>query len=268
MEENYFSENLKLLCSYERSVSDACRSMDINRQQFSKYLGGISLPSNRNMRKICSHFNVRISDLHLPHNEFQFSDAVQSREFAEQHHQKAASLQSAFENQHFQMKKFLGTYLAHFYSFSWPGKIICALTILEEKDGIAVSKTIERVRDPRDNSLFLSKYSGQATMLGGRIFVIEFQSLAKDAIVESILYPMSRSQLTYMQGQTFGISSRRRHPYMAQTVWKFLGSNADLKESMKLTGLYDPDSRQIDPKIRMLLGEPQVISGRPEFEEG
>lgn len=261
-------ENLKLLCSYEHSVSDACRGMNINRQQFSKYLSGQSLPSSRNMRKICSYFNVRISDLHLPHNEFQFTDAIQSRETVEQFTENTTTLQSAFENQHFQMKKFLGTYLAHFYSFSWPGKIICALTTLEEKNGIVVSKTIERVRDPRDNSLFLSKYSGQATMLGGRIFIVEFQSLAKDAIVETILYPMSRSQLTYMQGQTFGISSRRRHPYMAQSVWKYLGSNADLKESMHLTGLYDPNSRKIDPKIPKLLGEPQVISGRPEFEEG
>lgn len=260
-------ENLKLLCSYEHSVSEACRGMNINRQQFSKYLSGQSLPSNRNMRKICSYFDVRISDLHLPHNEFQFTDAVRSRQTAEQHGQTTTTLQSAFKNQHFQMKRFLGTYMAFFYSFSWPGKIICALTTLEEQNGLVVTKTIERVRDPRDSSLFLSKYSGQATMLGGRIFVVEFQSLAKDAIVESILYPMSRSQLTYMQGQTFGISSRRRHPYMAQTVWKYLGTNANLKEAMKLTGLYEPNSRQIDPKIPALLGEPNAISGRPAFEE-
>jgi transcriptional regulator with XRE-family HTH domain len=49
-----FVRNLKLMCSYAPSISEACRSMGINRQQFTKYLNGTSRPSARNLRRICT----------------------------------------------------------------------------------------------------------------------------------------------------------------------------------------------------------------------
>ncbi|MGB7336424.1 MAG: helix-turn-helix transcriptional regulator [Salaquimonas sp.] len=268
MQGKQFGTNLQLLCSFEHSVSQACRAMDINRQQFSKYLSGASKPSNRNIRKICDYFQVRLSDLFLPDEEFSQSPAVLARQTISIKKPTQFTLQSAFENQRGKLAKFLGVYHSFFYSFSWKGKILCALTILYEADGLILTKTLERVRDPDDNSLFLSKYSGQAAWLGDRIYIIEFQSLARDAIVESVLYPMSRSHSSLLQGATFGVSSRQRHPYMAKVVWKFLGPNADLRSSLKLVGLHEPKSHSINPQIRSLLGEPEVFSGRLEFGEG
>ncbi len=39
-----FSQNLRLLCRYYKSVAMVCRSLDINRQQFNKYLGAQAAP--------------------------------------------------------------------------------------------------------------------------------------------------------------------------------------------------------------------------------
>ncbi len=261
-----FCENLRLLCSFEASVSEACRAMGINRQQFSKYLSGTSTPSHKNMRKICDYFEVRLADLYLPHDEFQLSDVITQRQEKSKNTSFSHSpLSKAFQGQTRPLSKYLGAYLSYFHSFSWKGKILCALTVLTEKNGTVESKTIERCRDPEDNTLFLSKYAGQAAWLGNRIFVVEYQELAKDAIVETVLYPMSRSRLTYMRGVTFGVSSQRRHPYMAKSVWKYLGPNADLKEALKMVGLYDPESRIIDPQVRKYLGNSQVIGGSDIF---
>lgn len=268
MHENNFNANLKLLCSFEHSVSDACRAMEINRQQFSKYLSGSSSPSSRNIRKICDYFQVRLADLFLPASDFNNSEAITSRQKNSQSHSKQNVFLSAFENQHRKLNRFIGVYQNFFYSFSWKNKLLCALTVLYEEDGLIKSRTFERSRDPKDNSLFLSKYSGQAAWLGDRIYVIEFQSLARDAIVETILFPIERSQSSYVQGATFGVSSRQRHPYMAKTVWKFLGPNADLRTAMKMVGLHEPSSRLIDPKVRAMLGDPDNFSGKLELGEG
>ncbi len=51
-----FSQNLRLLCGYYKSVAMVCRSLDINRQQFNKYLGAQATPSLFTLRKICAFF--------------------------------------------------------------------------------------------------------------------------------------------------------------------------------------------------------------------
>ncbi len=266
MIESDFCKNLSFLCTYEASVSEACRVMGINRQQFSKYLNGTSTPSNKNMHKICDYFEIRLSDLYLPEGEFQQTEAIIHRQMqSKSSRPMPGPLAMAFQNQGRSLSKYLGLYLCYFHSFSWKGRILCAVTHLFEKDGIVQTKTIERSRDPDDNAFFLSKYRGQATLLGNRIFVVEFQELAKDAIVETILYPMSRSRLTYMQGVTFGVSSQRRHPYMSKSVWKYLGPNADTKEALKMVGVHDISSRLVDPQVRNYLGEPNVIGGSQLF---
>src|SRR5260221_599391 len=54
-----FATNLRLLCGRHRSVSEVCRRLAINRQQFNKYLAGPSLPSSATLVRICaSHSNL------------------------------------------------------------------------------------------------------------------------------------------------------------------------------------------------------------------
>ena len=65
------AQNLKLLCSFEKSISQVCRAIGINRQQFSKYLSGASQPSAYNLNQICDHFSIRPADLYLPADELQ-----------------------------------------------------------------------------------------------------------------------------------------------------------------------------------------------------
>jgi len=262
-------ENLQLLCSFEHSVSDACRAMGINRQQFSKYLNGTSKPSARNLNKICNYFSVHPSDLYLPQDQFSHSEAVEKRRTRlTSDISSGPAYREAFNGHGKNLKPYLGYYLVYFYSFSWDQLIICALTRLENVNGQICTKTVERSRDPASNALFLSKYDGQAAFLGNRIFLSEYQSSAKDAIVETVLFPKGRGQLTYLQGVTFGISSHKRNPYMARTVFQYLGSNVDLRAAMKAVGLHARDSGKINPYILNLLGEPDVTSAQTLEEVG
>ena len=65
-----FSQNLRLLCGYYKSVAKVCRSLDINRQQFNKYLGAQATPSSFTLRKICTFFGVDEEEIFSEHESF------------------------------------------------------------------------------------------------------------------------------------------------------------------------------------------------------
>ena len=249
-----FAQNLKMICSAESSISEVCRQIGINRQQFNKYLNGTTYPSANNLRKICNYFNIRTAELHLPVDEFEAHSSVERRlQLTKRTARGNQGFQSAFAGQTKALRPYIGYFHSYFETDSWADHTICALVYLYEKDGMILTKTIERSHDPLDGTLYLSKYDGQATLLGNRIFIVEFQSLDCDALVETVLYPFGRGQLSYLRGTTFGVTSRQRKPFASEVVWKFLGTNIDVKAALKTVGLYKRSSKQLDQKVISIL---------------
>ncbi|MGB3314732.1 MAG: helix-turn-helix transcriptional regulator [Albidovulum sp.] len=254
MDDFDLATNLRLLCSAERSISATCRKIGINRQQFNKYLNGSAHPSASNMRRIAMHFGVRPAELMLPADEFENHPTVVTRlSGAAGPGAEANSFDSAFRGQTTQLRRYLGYYLSYFQTESWENSIICAMVRLDEHEGIIRCKSLERSIDPEDGSLYLSKYDGRAALLGNRIFVLEYQHLARDAVVETVLYPVGRGQLTYLRGVTFGITSRQRAPFTSSIVWRYLGSNIDLRTAMLKVGRYSRNSPQLDRRALAIL---------------
>lgn len=266
MHQTDFSQNLKLLCSFEKSVSDICRAIGINRQQFNKYLNGASRPSPYNLQRICDHFHIQSADLHLPQAEF--ADRMQFHTGGGQTRERQAMrwLSGAFPGNRRALGRYLGYYLAHFHSFSWDGHILRSLVCIYERDGMILTKTIERNRDPVDGAFFLSKYDGYVSLLDNRLFAVEFQSLARDAIVETVLYPTGRSQLTMLRGVTFGLSSKQRNPYVSRTAWKFLGRSVDHRLALKACGLVPIRSADLDRQIVQILGDKPLPNERLHYD--
>ncbi|MCZ4292320.1 helix-turn-helix domain-containing protein [Hoeflea alexandrii] len=255
MKSTGLAENLRLLCSAEPSISAVCRQIGINRQQFNKYLNGTSRPSATNLRRIAFHFGIRPAEFMLPPDEFEAHPSVAGRVLgAAQAHPAKLGFDSAFRGQTVPLRRYLGYYLSYFLTESWDNSVICAMVRLDERDGYVRCKSLERSVDPEDGSLYLSKYDGRVAMLGNRIFVLEFQSLARDALVETVLYPVGRGQLGYLRGTTFGITSRQRTPFTSPIVWHFLGVNVDLRKMMRKVGRYDVSSPLLDHRVSNILG--------------
>ena len=57
------AKNLRRLTGRIGSANYVCRELDINRQQFEKYLKGRSLPSAATLKRICSYFKVSEEEL-------------------------------------------------------------------------------------------------------------------------------------------------------------------------------------------------------------
>ena len=184
MADTDFARNLRFLCGYEKSVSEVCRAIGINRQQFSKYLNGTSQPSPYNLQRICKYFSIHPADLMLPHDDL--AGRLEYHAIGGERKAGASSRRmfaAAFPGDRAGLRRYEGYFLTHCHSFSWDGYILRAISCIYEQDGLFCVKTIERTRDPDDGALFLSKYDGQVSMLGNRLFVVEHQSLANDAIV-------------------------------------------------------------------------------------
>ncbi|MFV0665907.1 helix-turn-helix domain-containing protein [Denitromonas sp.] len=48
-----FARNLRLLCSYYKSIAEVCRRLNVNRPQFNRYLSGRYRPSANTLRRFC-----------------------------------------------------------------------------------------------------------------------------------------------------------------------------------------------------------------------
>lgn len=65
-----FNINLKLACSTRQSISDLCRAIDMNRQQFNRYINAGALPSAHNRLRIAAAFGLDPADFDLPAGAF------------------------------------------------------------------------------------------------------------------------------------------------------------------------------------------------------
>jgi transcriptional regulator with XRE-family HTH domain len=253
---NELAANLRLLCSFEKSTSAICREIGINRQQFNKYLNSTSIPSPYNMQRICEYFRIGVSDIYLPPDVFaermRFRSNGSAKPVPADRH---APVLKSFGSNPASLRRYLGYYITYSHSFSWTGYLVVGVSRIYENQGFTCTKSLERIRDPADGTIYRSKYDGQAALLGNRIFVVEYQSLANDAIIETVLYPAARTQLTLLRGVTFGISNKQRQPYVSRCIWKFIGANVDLRTLVREPCLLQAGSKRVDPKIEKILGD-------------
>lgn len=245
------ARNLTLLATKHRSVSGLCRELGFNRQQFARYLSGEARPSAHNLKRIAEGLDLPVADLLRPHAEFA---GLHGR--LPKHRQNLPFIDRAFPGDLRRLRPLLGFYHSHFQVPGAPGTLFRSLVCLHEEDGRILSNSIER-RANRDTAAgYISKYRGLVSHLGNCIFVVEFEYLSGDSIVETILFPPYRKTLDTMTGMTFGVTSRvHRQPFSSGVMWKFLGVSIDMRDALARCGRVALSDRAIDPAIRRFFAE-------------
>jgi len=255
--------NLRLFCSNYRSISEVCRLLGFNRQQFARYLSGAARPSQHNLHRIATGLGLRVDDLLLPRRTFEqrFSPGRGGPRDRFTH-----MLDTAFPGDLQRLRPLLGYYHMHFLLPDRPGVVNRSLIVLYEYEGKVYSKTIERSgTNPADRQL--SKYEGMVSFLGNYIFLLEFETLFGDTLVETMMFPAYRRRLDILTGLTFGVTSNvHRQPFASPIVWKYLGVTVDRRAQIRACAIYDIEDRRIDPAARRHLqsgGPLQTLSSRP-----
>ncbi|NRA19599.1 MAG: helix-turn-helix transcriptional regulator [Oceanospirillaceae bacterium] len=248
------SQNLRLLCSYYKSIAEVCRRLGISRPQFNRYLSGKHRPAANTLRKICDFFGVEEHEILLPHSQFQRLVQVRPKPQREQQlapeHAHLARLQQKSSSD---IDKYLGYYFEYCLSMSAPGKILRSLVCFERREGSVYYQRTERLVDIESKEAPAShcKYLGMAFLLVDRIFMIDYESIAINEISQTIIFPTFKSRVSKLQGFRTGVSARGdRMPSSTRVCYEYLGAQASVTKALKLCGLYPYDSSAIDASIR------------------
>ncbi len=245
------ARNLRLLCSYYKSIAEVCRRLDINRPQFNRYLSGRHKPSASVMRRLCEFFGVEEGDILLPHDRFQ--QVVQARPSAGQEAGSEAVLRhldGLLQASREDIDRYLGYYYEYYLSMSAPGKLLQNLVCLERRDGRVVFQRTERMRQCGTEAPCHNRYQGVACLLTDRLFLVDYETLNRHEITQTILFPSFRNRLTRLTGVKIGVSDNsERMPCCARVVYEYLGTDIHVRKALARCGLHDTDGCGVDASI-------------------
>lgn len=253
--ENDLAQNLALLCSYHSSIAEACRRLQINRQQFNKYLSGQSHPSRRNMRKLCDFFGVTEAEILMEPAQFEQIVALKRKPDPLPQMRRPLLHLEALYRRSLSMEKYVGYYYRYFYSFGNKGLITRSLATIYADGGRYYWKNIEVLRDPdTGKTKGMNKYTGALFYLADRIHIIEYETLDFKSITQVTLYASHQHRLLRLMGiQTGGPTRRGRKPGASKVALDFLGRDVDLRKAMARIGMFHPDSGEIPADIVALV---------------
>lgn len=253
------SKNLRLLCSYHKSIADICRRLKINRPQFNRYLNGQTQPSLRLMRKLCDFFGVEESELFLPHG--QFSELVRLKPQGDrttiERNMAITIAEEILVSSQSKLDPYVGFYFSYYYSMSSPGKILRGLVQLYISPFGGRVKILEPILVRKDGNQkgFTCKYEGVAFILGDRIFISTLEMLTRNEISQTILYPSYKNRIRYLHGIMSGVSAHAtRNPAATRILYEYLGKSVDKKKCLKKCGLFDSEDEDIPQDIVNSIG--------------
>ncbi|MGB1236974.1 MAG: helix-turn-helix domain-containing protein [Pseudomonadales bacterium] len=270
MQKNALADNLRLLCSYKKSISEVCRELNINRQQFNKYLGAKTTPSGNNLRKICDYFGVEEHEITLPHEEFEALIKVKPQR-ASSSDDPLFDCLDKLGSDGTDLSKYVGNYFIYYYSTSFNNSILKSYCSIYKDAERYYIKWIERLskEEASSHNDFVYKIKGVVNSLGNRIFISGYEQVLQNEMVHITLYPTYKNKVSLLSGLLLGVSGTdSREPVCQRVVLSYLGQGNNHRKAMKECGIFDADSPQIDPQIRrhidnQLAPNEQVLFARP-----
>lgn len=266
MQDTDFYKNLRLLCDYYPSIADVCRRLDINRSQFNKYLGNKCLPSRFMLKRICDFFGVEQFEISLPYEQFKRVIAVRSLSQAQTteadpalHH---GHIDRLLVESHERLAMYLGYYHEYYFSMSFPGLVLRGLVRLFADNGAVYYRRYERLVRPGDRGARLRcDYRGMANFLSDRIFLTDYESLTRNEITQTVLYPSYQCRVDQLTGLKLGVSAAPSRPPMAcRVLWEYLGVNVQLRRALRRCRLHDPAEGAIDSAILATIAGDQAAT--------
>lgn len=248
-----FARNLRLLCGYYPSIAEVCRRLGINRPQFNRYLSGRFRPGGHTLRRLCEFFGVDVHEVLLPSAQFERLVQVRPRRPASADSAGAVAPHLA----HLQaigtagLDRFLGFYFETYLSMAYPGQVLRTLVAFERQGDRVVYQRTERLVEHPNDKPYHGRYLGLVHLLGDRIFLSDHETLTGLEMTQTILFPSYRNRVTRLTGLRLGVSgSGERTPCCARVVYEYLGRSVNLRQALRLCGLYAPDAPGIDEATR------------------
>ena len=172
-------------------------------------------------------------------------------------------LLSSARSQTTALSKLVGYYYQYYLSFSVPGTILQALVVVHPANGFIAYKRVERLKMNELGRPPVYKYSGLLSEVGDRIHMLDLETVNRNEITQSILFPTYRNRVTTLTGLTMGVSGNDAHqPSASRIVMQYLGRTIDLRAALKGCRLHDVGSEEVPAWIRSHLTAAHVGSSQ------
>ncbi len=252
---NDYRANLQFCCDHYRSVSEVCRRLEVNRQQFNRYLTGTAAPSRHNHRRISDFFGLEEHELLMPHEAFAatFAQRAAARTPVAALDRHATLLRDASRSGSRDLHSYVGFYFKYFYSYLGNGRIKRELAHWHYDRDTLVSSVKQRFTGEDEDgeaSLRFATYRGLVGAIGDRLTTIDVQRGGAGETSMMILYP-KRRQLRRLHGMTIGVShGSARAIGAARVVMDFIGTEIDVRAALGALGTFKADDPSVPEPVR------------------
>lgn len=251
--------NLRFLCERQGTVSNICRKIKINRQQFNKYLSGLHLPSVQNQRLIANFFGLSRSVLFADPEEFRtlmegnYFHAIDTLRNSKR---MAPFLDTLLVDEKSSGDEYVGVYDRYQYSSIYKGKVLRSAYCIYRNRDFLQHYYIERFPnlESPDKIDFVFKYHGFTIPLDGRIFSLDFEAVQKNEMTFGIYAPVQRSSKSFLMGITSGIAATMlRPPYSTKVAMHFRGPGLLNREHLERVTTLEKGDRSIPTEVQQYL---------------
>lgn len=253
--EKDYRANLQFCCDHYRSVSEVCRRLKVNRQQFNRYLAGTAAPSRHNHRRISDFFGLEGHELLMPREAFAatFAQRAAMRTPVAAFDRHATLLRDRSRSGSRDLHAYAGFYFKYFYSYLGNGRIKRELAHWYYDGDTLVSSVKQRFTGEDEDgeaSMRFATYRGFVGAIGDRLTTIDVQRGGAGEMSMMILYP-KRRQLRQLHGMTIGVShGSTRAIGAARVVMDFIGTKVDIRTALGALGTFEADDPSIPEPVR------------------
>ena len=256
-----FAANLRHICDQRGSISHICRKIQINRQQFNKYLSGRHLPSPANVRAIADHLGIGPDLLFAPQAEFRalidgnFFDTFNRLRGEPQVLKFLETVMSVPD----QAKSALvGVYERYQFSSIYPRRILRASFCIYRGKDLLQHSYVEHFPSPDDPSktAYTFKYHGFVLPIEGRLFTVDFETVQRNEMTFGIYSGVQRSSKRFFFGVTSGIAATMfRQPFATRIALHFRRPGLLTRDDLSRATTLDMNDASIPREVREYLSD-------------
>ena len=256
-----FSANLRFLCERHGSISAVCRKINLNRQQFNKYLSSLHMPSPQNLRLIANFFGLSVPIMFSDSDEFQ--TLIEGNFFHTMEHlRKLPELNKFVENMIVESnadhKEILGVYDRYQYSSIYKGFILRSAFCIYKSAEFLQHYYIERFpsHDEPSRTEYVFKYYGFVFPVAGRLFTADFEGIQRNELTFGVFAPVKRNSNKFMFGISSGIAATMfRQPYSTKVALHYRAPGLLRREHLEKLTVLDRSDPTIPREALQFLGD-------------
>ena len=256
-----FSANLRLLCNREGSISQVCRKIGVNRQQFNKYLSGLHLPSPRNLRLIANYFGVSVQVIFSDPEEFAMlleGNVFNAIENLRNRPEVKSFIETLLIASKVEDGEYVGVYDRYQYSSIYKGKILRSAFCIYKNGDFLQHYYIERFPsyDSPNTIDYVFKYHGFVLPLADRLFTIDFESIQRNEMTFGAFASIQRNAKKFMFGVGSGIAATMfRQPYSTKVALHYRGPGLIARSHLGRLTTLDRTDPSIPREALQFLGD-------------